>query len=212
MKQKSLTLIGGGGHCRSCIDVIESEGKFRIEGILDLQEYVGTEVLGYKITGTDADIPGLIPQGMYFLITIGHIWSPGLRIQIYQEIKSQNAKLPTVISPSSGISPHSRIGEGSIIMHMALINAGASIGFNCIVNSYALVEHDVQIGSHCHISTGARINGNCILGDACFIGSGAILFQNIELGNNITVAAGSVVTKSLSEPGVYAGSPAIKVK
>ena len=30
-----LLLIGGGGHGRSCIDVIEAEGKYKIAGIIE---------------------------------------------------------------------------------------------------------------------------------------------------------------------------------
>ena len=32
---KEIILIGGGGHCKSVIDVIESEGQFEIVGIVD---------------------------------------------------------------------------------------------------------------------------------------------------------------------------------
>ena len=32
-----IILIGGGGHCKSVIDVIEQEGKFQIAGIIDKQ-------------------------------------------------------------------------------------------------------------------------------------------------------------------------------
>ena len=39
-KQK-LILIGGGGHCKSCIDVIEKEGRFQISGIVDVPEKYG---------------------------------------------------------------------------------------------------------------------------------------------------------------------------
>ena len=38
---KELFLIGGGGHCKSCIDVIEEEGKFKIIGIIDQKEKLG---------------------------------------------------------------------------------------------------------------------------------------------------------------------------
>ncbi len=212
MKQKSLVLIGGGGHCRSCIDVIESEGNFRIEGILDLEENIGKEVLGYRITGTDGNLAGLISEDTYFLVTIGHTGNVRRRMEIYNELISRSANLPTIVSPLSRISTYSKIENGNIVMHYAFINAGASLGSNCIINSYALIEHDVQIGSHCHISTGSRINGDCRIGDACFIGSGAILYNNIKLCSNVIIAAGSVVTKSFSNPGLYAGSPARKIK
>ena len=32
---KKIILIGGGGHCKSCIDVIEIEKKYKIEGIFE---------------------------------------------------------------------------------------------------------------------------------------------------------------------------------
>ena len=33
----SIVLIGGGGHCKSCIEVINSDGRYRIEGVVDNQ-------------------------------------------------------------------------------------------------------------------------------------------------------------------------------
>ena len=47
----SIILIGGGGHCKSCIDVIESEGKYAIAGILDSIKRPGELVLGYHVLG-----------------------------------------------------------------------------------------------------------------------------------------------------------------
>ena len=38
MKQKEILLLGGGGHCRSVIDVIESDKKYYISGIIDLKK------------------------------------------------------------------------------------------------------------------------------------------------------------------------------
>jgi len=37
-----LLLIGGGGHYRSCIDVIEQDGRFRIAGIVDKASDAGS--------------------------------------------------------------------------------------------------------------------------------------------------------------------------
>ncbi len=34
--KKTHILIGAGGHAQSCIDVIESEGKFKIIGLLQI--------------------------------------------------------------------------------------------------------------------------------------------------------------------------------
>ena len=55
MKDK-LILIGGGGHCHACIDVIESTSTFEIIGIIDTKDKIGQSVLGYPIIGKDSDL------------------------------------------------------------------------------------------------------------------------------------------------------------
>ncbi|MCK4874736.1 MAG: acetyltransferase, partial [Sulfurimonas sp.] len=55
--KKKILLIGGGGHCHSVIDVIELENKCTIVGIIDKKEFIGQDVLGYKIIGCDDDLP-----------------------------------------------------------------------------------------------------------------------------------------------------------
>ena len=59
MQTKNLVLVGGGGHCKSVIDVAESAG-YKILGILDILENVGKKVLGYSIIGTDDNLVVLI--------------------------------------------------------------------------------------------------------------------------------------------------------
>jgi FlaA1/EpsC-like NDP-sugar epimerase len=36
---KKIILIGGGGHSKSCIDVIENENKYKIVGIVDKKKF-----------------------------------------------------------------------------------------------------------------------------------------------------------------------------
>ncbi len=211
IKQK-IILIGGGGHCKACIDVIEQENKYEIFGILDIKEKVGKSILGYKIIGVDDDIIKYIKEGYNFLITLGHIGKPDLREKLFKMIKNLNGNFATVISPFAYISQRSKIGEGTIIMHHALINTNTVIGNNCIINSKGLIEHDAIIGNNCHISTGSIINGGVKIGNNCFHGSNSVSMQYISIADNTIIGAGSVVTKDITESGVYVGIPARKVK
>ena len=190
---RHIILIGAGGHCKSCIDVIECEGKFSIKGIIDKQEKVGEEVLGYPIIGVDYDIKALSKKVKNFLITIGHIRDIKPRIDAYLILKSLDISLPVIISPLAYVSRHSSIGEGSIIMHFSQVNAASRIGINCILNSKSLVEHDAIVGDHCHISTGAIINGGVQLGSRSFFGSGAISKQSSIIPNDSFIKANSIV-------------------
>ena len=190
---KNIILIGGGGHCKSVIDVIEQEKKYKISGIVDKQEFLGTNILGYKVIGNDLDLEHLVKKFKYAIITVGHIKSANLRIKLFNLAKKVGFKLPTIISPNSYVSRHSKIGEGTVVMHHAIINANTCIGKNCIVNSKALIEHDCTILNHCHISTNVTINGGVKIGSKCFIGSNVTTKDNIQIKENSFIKAGTLI-------------------
>ena len=60
ISKPKIVLIGGGGHCKSCIDVIEEENKYQIAGIVDVPEKHGEKILAYKVFAKDDDLPELI--------------------------------------------------------------------------------------------------------------------------------------------------------
>lgn len=196
--KKTLILLGGGGHCKSCIDVIEQEDRYAIAGILDKTERVGTRIFDYPIIGTDEEI-GRLALNHSFLVTVGQIKSPATRIALYGKLKEVGAKIATIVSPRAYLSPHARLGEGSIVMHGATVNAGATIGSNCIINSHALVEHDAVIHDHCHIATGAIINGGVQIGAQTFIGSRVMTREYITIGAQSFVAGGLNIYRDLPE-------------
>lgn len=173
MKDK-LILIGGGGHCASCIDVVESTDRYEIAGILDKDYKPGKDVLGYPVTGTGDDIASYISKGYCFLITVGQISTPKRRMRIFAMLDAENEKLAIVISSRAYVSKHAKIGSGTVIMHDALINVGVEIGVNCIIKSKALIEHGSIIEGHCNVSTSAVINGDCVVGQGSFFGSNAV--------------------------------------
>ena len=193
MPTKPLILLGGGGHCKSVIDVVESAG-YTILGILDKPELVGTKVLGYEIIGTDDDIPQYVDKAE-FLITVGQIKSPAIRKKLALSVMRAGGKFATVIASDAYVSKYAKIGKGTVIMHKAVVNADAHIGEHCIINTMANIEHEVQIGDFCHISTGVMVNGNCIVGDEVFIGSGSVLYNGISVADKAIIPAGSVVRK-----------------
>ena len=206
MLKDDLVLIGAGGHARSCIDVIEQEGKFRIAGLVGVTEEVDSRVLNYDVIGTDADLDELAARFKYALITVGQIASSEDRIRLFDLSVKAGFALPTIIAPSAYVSPHATIGEGTVIMHGAIINAEAVVGRNCIINSGALIEHNVQIEDHCHVSTGSIVNGNSSVGLGTFIGSGAIVRQGVAIGKNSIVGMGLSVREDIGNDVKYLGS------
>lgn len=209
MNKDKIILIGGGGHCKSVIDVIETEGRFDIYGIVDVKEKIGQSIFGYKIIATDEDLERLLAESKFFFVTIGQIKSSQLRENFYTKLNNLKAKLPVITSPYSTVSKYASIGAGSVIMHRALVNAGVKIGHNCIINSNSIIEHDSQIGDHCHISTSAVVNGDCKIKSGSFIGSNSTISHGVTIMENNIIGAGSVVIRDTERDGTYVGNPAI---
>ncbi len=207
MKIKEIILIGGGGHCKSCIEVIESTGEYKIAGIIDNHKKNGETLLGYPIIGNDNDLEQLSKKYRYALITVGQIQSPHIRINIYHRLKQLGFELPVIVASSAIVSKRSIIEEGTIVMQQCLVNANVKIGKNNIINTGAIIEHDANIGDHCHISTNAVINGMVTIGNHNFIGSNSTFAQNIKTVNDVLIGMGSVVTKDIDVPGIYFGTP-----
>ncbi len=200
---KNIYLLGGGGHCRSCIDVIESTNLYRIGGIFDTSVNANEMVGAYKYLGDDNELNKWITADDSALVCIGHIKSYVRRQELYNDLVRIGCDIPTVVSPHAYVGRHVEIGAGTIVMHGVVVNVGVSIGSNSIINSQALLEHDVTVGEHSHVSTGAIVNGGVTIGSGTFIGSGTVLHQGITIGSSCVVAAGSVVTESLEDYGWY---------
>ena len=181
MKKEDIILIGGGGHCRSVIDVIELEGKYNIAGIVVNDMPKGVKILGYKVIGSDDDLEALYEQYKYAIVTVGQIRSNQIRVKLFGELKEIGYILPVVVSPLAYVSRYAKVGEGTVVMHQALINANVKVGKNCIINTKALLEHDVIVGDNCHISTASVANGGVIVKANSFIGSNSVIREGIEV-------------------------------
>ena len=192
MNKKPLILLGSGGHAKACIDVVESDSRFYIYGIIDNSKK--GKLLGYPIIGQDKDLKKYFKKVKYLLIGVGQIRDNKTRPRLYKLGKSLGYKFPKFFSKRSYVSKNSQIDEGTIIFHDVVINSAAKIGKNCIINNKCLIEHDVRIGNHCHISTGAIVNGASTIGDNSFVGSGALIRNSKSLPKNSFVKIGSVVT------------------
>jgi sugar O-acyltransferase (sialic acid O-acetyltransferase NeuD family) len=206
MIKKQIILVGGGGHAKACLDVIESDSTWQLKGYVDVKQTL-SDSYDLDYLGCDLEASKYVHEAK-FLITIGQLGHSTTREKLYNELKGLNAEFATVKSNNAIISKKSIIGEGSIIMHGTILQTDTFIGENCIVNDRVLIEHDSTIGNHCHISTGAIINGGVKIGNSVFIGSGAILRNGITVGDNCVIGMGAIVTKSVGNGVTVFGNPA----
>lgn len=121
-----------------------------------------------------------------------------------------------------------RVGDDVFVGPFVEIQKDVVIGDRCRVQSHAFICELVEIGSDCFIShgamfvndlfaTGGPARGNKALwkstriGDRVSIGTHATILP-VTICDDVVIGAGSVVTKDITEPGIYAGNPARKLR
>ncbi len=73
------------------------------------------------------------------------------------------------------------------------------------------IAHNVHVGEHTVMAAMSGAAGSTRIGKRCMIGGGVVLINHITICDDVMFLFRSVVTKSVSEPGVYAGSlPALE--
>ncbi len=121
-----------------------------------------------------------------------------------------------------------QIGANAFVGPFVEIQKGVIIGSSTRVQSHAFICELVTIGDNCFISHGAMfINDTFASGGPA--GGDATKWKKTVLGNNVSVGtnatilpvsicddvvigAGAVVTRNITEPGIYAGNPARKIR
>ena len=194
---EKILIIGAGGHARSCIDVLELL-NFNILGLIGVSDEVGSKVLGHTVIGCDRDLQDYGKTSCYAHIGIGQIESSLPRQNAAIAGSAAGFTFPVAISPKAYVSKHAVLGEGTIVMHGAIVNAGARIGRHCIINTGALVEHGAIIGDFCHVATYAVLNGDVCVGESTFIGSGSIVKQGTTIGADCFISMGTHLTSSVA--------------
>lgn len=202
--QKKTALIGGGGHALSLLQL-----GLPVDGYVDRRECPGLKGRLPWLGDDAAFLASCSPDDwrVHIAIVGGSGKEMGLRNRIARRYQDYDGA--TLIAPTAIVAGGSRIGEGSAVMHGAIIN-GATLGRRCIVNTGAVVEHGCAAADNVFIGPGATVCGGVTIGDDCFIGAGATVRNCVTICSGVTIGIGAAVAADITEPGVYTGVPAKK--
>ena len=170
--------------------------------------------MGADYMGPDSELALLTAQHapLHAALGIGQVSTGKKRHELYVKSASVDWKFPALVSPQSIVNESTVIGEASAVMDGVIINSGTSIGKGVILNTGCTVEHDATIADWVHLAPGCIISGGTKVGRFCMIGAGSVVIEGINIAEDCIIGAGATVVNDITEPGIYAGCPARRIK
>ena len=202
-----ILIFGASGHTKVVCDLIEREGKYRIRAFIDPAKssatWCGIPVEDDEWAARQSIRNGLIAVGDNFL-----------RSRIRDTIleRMPDFRFVSAVHPSAVLGRDVRIGEGSVILAGAIVNAGTEIGAHVILNTRTSVDHDSRIGSFSSLAPGCTTGGDVIVGEYTAIGLGANLRHGIHIGEHSVLGVGAAVLDDVESYTVAYGVPARPIR
>jgi len=120
------------------------------------------------------------------------------------------------------------LGDDVFVGPFVEIQKGVEIGDRTRIQSHTFICELVTIGSDCFIAHGVMFTNDLFkeggpsgndkskwsstrIGNHVSIGSNATLLP-VSICDHVVIGAGAVVTKDITQPGIYAGNPAKKLR
>jgi sugar O-acyltransferase (sialic acid O-acetyltransferase NeuD family) len=205
-ESQSVLIYGAGGHGRVVLDAALSVPSLHVVGVLDDDPALrGLRVLGVEVMGDASILTQQMLRGCRVVVAIG---DADARASVVARVEAVGLQFRSIIHPTAFAARETSIGDGAMILPMAVVHTGASIGAHAIVNTGAIVEHDCRVGDYAHVAPGARLGGGAVIGRAAVVGIGASVLPGVCVGECAVVGAGAAVIEDVRAGAIVGGIPA----
>jgi sugar O-acyltransferase (sialic acid O-acetyltransferase NeuD family) len=118
----------------------------------------------------------------------------------------------TFVHPTALLMDGIEIGEGSFIGAYSILTTNIKIGKHAILNRGNHIGHDCRIGDYFSAMPGSIVSGNVTIHDMVYMGNNSSIREKLSIHSTVTIGMNTGVVKHIEEPGVYVGSPLLKIK
>ncbi|GAB2770279.1 acetyltransferase [Salinimicrobium soli] len=196
-----MNIYGASGHAKVIIGIIHSRME-SIDYVIDDNKAI-TGIYNYPVTHN------LTPDVLRRK-TIIAIGNNEIRKKVSEKLNSSISK--AISHASSVVDVTVELGQGTVVMANATINADTIIGKHCIVNTGSVIEHDCLLADFVHISPNATLAGGIQVGEGTQVGTGAVIIPGVKIGKWCTIGAGAVVIEDIPDYATVVGNPGKIIK
>ena len=212
---RKLIILGAGGTSREIAgavrDLNQRQSQWDLLGYLDDDAARhGTQVDGLPVLGP-IDVAHCAEAHVIIGVAragVARSQDRGIRGRIVDRLALPAERYATVVHPSASVSPYSKIGAGTAILHNVVITQGTAVGHHVLILQNATLAHDQVVEDFVTIAPAATICGGVRLKQGCYIGAGSTILDGITVNDGALVGIGSVVMQDVPAGATVAGNPA----
>ena len=200
-----IVVFGCGGYAKIAAEALMVSENFKDISFVGQAHEAGKTLLGLPVLSEESVLAdAALTQG---IIAVG---DNARRQKIAEKIRKARPdfRFPIVVHPAATISRFAELGEGTIVLAGAVVNAAAVVGAHGSLYTQAVVEHDDRLADYVTLAPAAALGGNVTLGARSFVGLGAVVNHGLSLGADCVVGSGAAVIADLPDGSVAVGCPA----
>lgn len=191
-------LIGNGGHAKE----VMAQMNQRLIRFVDDK---------YWIEGDDKLLPlsDFDPEIYEVMIAVG---SSDDRLNISKKLPKETKYFSFIHNTVLILDDSIQIGDGTFIGAYSVLTTNIKVGKHSLLNRSNHIGHDCQIGDYLTLMPGAIVSGDCNISDNVYVGTNSSIREKISICDDVIIGLNSGVVGDIVESGVYAGTPAKKIK
>lgn len=204
-----LAILGSGDLGQLIAHHAATDGHYQVVGYFDDYRPAGSAVEGVPVLGGTEDVEPQHRAGAYDALMIG-IGYKHIRVRkaVFERFQAAGVPLGRVIHSSCFVDPSVQLGAGVFVLPGCVLDRNVVLHDNVLLNTACAIAHDSVVRAHTFFSPRVAVAGFTTVGECCNIGINSTLIDNLTITDFVQTGGGTVVTKPLTAPGLYVGSPA----
>ena len=207
-----LAIIGAGDLGQQIAAIARAHGGYDVVGFFDDFQEVGTNTDGGPVLGPIDDIEARHAEGAFDSLLAGigykHV---DFRRECFDRFAA-TILFPSLVHPAAHLEPTVTLGPGTIVGAGCVFDGGVRVAENCFFNPGCIVAHDTVVGAHGFCGPGVTLAGFVTVEQDCFLGVGTTVIDNVRIVAGTQTGGGTLVTTDVTDPGLYIGAPARKLR
>lgn len=190
MKEK-IVIIGGGGHAKDVISLINKIQLYVIVGYTDICDK--GKILSIPYLGTDTEFFYNNKEVHFAALGVGEYLDIASKESILNLYINNRIKFPNLVSPKAIINEEVSIGEGTVILDNVVINPNTKIGRFVTIYPNCVIEHDSLIEDNVYLAPAVNMCGGVKIGECSKIGNGVSIKDLVQIKPYSKIEPGSTV-------------------